>query len=292
MASSSISGFRARRDFGDRLRGLRGRATAANVGRQVNLSVSQLTRIENGLRNCKPEVLDRLIKHYELSDQEAAELRELAQHVWDASPPWWEEYGDVVTTNYAAVIEREADATRRRDYHPVTIPAHLQAAGYSRAVTAVGFYSLGPDQVDDLVAVRARRQQRLYEPPLLTLEAVVTEAALRFEVGGPEVHREQLVHLLRLTELDHVSLRVISFRAGAAGTQASAFNILSYEDPQNPQATPEPEVAFVHSLSGSQMKSDPRDLRRLNRLHDSLLGDALSQEDSRGLIANIERGLD
>ncbi|MFE5329805.1 helix-turn-helix domain-containing protein [Embleya sp. NPDC056575] len=292
MAGSGVSGFRAKRELGDRLRGLRGKVTAANVGRQVNLSPSQLTRIENGLRNCTPEVLARLVKYYELTDGEAADLLELAQRVWDASPPWWEEYDDVLTRNYATLIEREADATRRRDYHPVLIPAHLQTAGYSRAVTGIGFFSLGPDQVDDLVAVRTRRQRRLYEPPLLSIETVITEAALRFEVGGPEVHRGQLLHLLNLTELAHVSVRVISYRAGAGGTQASAFNILSYEDPENPDATSEPEVAFVHNIAGNEMKTDLRDLRRLNRLHDSLVRDALSTEDSRALIANIERELD
>jgi hypothetical protein len=172
--------------------------------------------------------------HYQPHEEEIDNLRDLAQQIWDAEAPWWDEFRPVISASYEALLLREVGAWKRLDYHTVLIPAHFQTEDYSRSVTSTAFASLGPDQVEDLVAVRAIRQRRLREVPQLSVYAVITEAALRFEVGGRDAHQAQLNHLLELTTLSNVRLRVIPYRAGAEGTQASAFNILQYEEPDEP----------------------------------------------------------
>ncbi|MGC0422396.1 helix-turn-helix domain-containing protein [Embleya sp. AB8] len=287
MANSrSAGGFKAKREFGNRLRALRGRQYAHVVGAAVNQHASQITRFEKGERTCSPEVLDRLIDFYQPDEEETDNLKELARQIWDSEAPWWDEFRAVISASYEALLQRETDATRRLDYHTVLIPAHLQTEDYSRSVTATAFASLGPDQVEDLVAVRTMRQRRLYEAPQLSIYAVLTEAALRFEVGGREAHRAQLAHLLELMTLTNVLLRVIPYGAGAGGTQASAFNILQYDEPE------EPDVAFVHNVIGPELKTDQRITKRLNRLFTNMANAALSAEDSRELITTILRELD
>ncbi|MYW03194.1 helix-turn-helix transcriptional regulator [Streptomyces sp. SID3343] len=285
MAGGSVSNFKAKRNLGTRLRELRGKEFAQDVGRRINLSASQVTRIEKGERNCTREVLDRLLEYYKVTAQEAAELSALAQQVWDAEPPWWREYKDVVSPGYAELLERESDAIERLDYHPVMVPALLQTESYSRAVTGVGFASLGPDQVDDLVVVRAMRQRRIHEPPLLSNHSVFTEAALRFEIGDPTARHAQLDHLLDMAKLPNVRINVVPYRGGPEGIHVSSFGILRYEEP-------EPDVAFVHSVLGTEMKTAPRDTKKLNRLFRDLTRVALNADDSCELISEIKRKLD
>ncbi|MYS86470.1 helix-turn-helix domain-containing protein [Embleya scabrispora] len=281
MATTGPGSLKARKELGSRLRALRGRRTAKAVAEQINVSPSTVTRAETGDRNCTEALFKKLMTAYDVRGQERAELEELAEQIWESEAPWWHAYGDSVSANYATHLEYEADAVLRREYGTLLVPAHLQTAEYSRAVTSVGFAALGPDQVDDLVRVRAHRQRRLYDDPLLSLEVVLSEAALAVEVGGPEVHRAQLRHMLEITQLPNVDVRVIAYTAGENGTQPSPFNLLSYAGDE------EPDVAFAASVAGSLLLDTPKHLVRLNRLFRNLREQALSPEASRELITAL-----
>ncbi|MFI6584211.1 helix-turn-helix domain-containing protein [Embleya sp. NPDC050493] len=283
MASTGPGNLKARRDLGDQLRKLRGKRTATSIAEELGVSPSTVTRTETGERVCTEEYFHALVEVFGLTGKKRQTLEELAIAVWDADPPWWAKFADVLSANYAALLEYEETALRRRDYQINLIPAHLQTEPYSEAVTAVDFAGLSRDTIDDLVAIRLERQRRVFEAdPRLEVEAVVTEGVLRWAVGGPEVHRNQLARLLDVTELPNVSLRVIPFTAGAGGTYASSFQILSY-------GGDEPEVVFGQGVSGSTFMNDPREVRRFGRLFTTLSKHALSLEDSRALIATIKK---
>ncbi|MFE3197823.1 helix-turn-helix domain-containing protein [Embleya sp. NPDC059237] len=277
MATSGPGNLRARRDFGSRLRARRGRTPAKAVGDAIGVTAAQVTRIETGDRTCTDQMFDRFVELYGIEGQDLVDLRELLEQARDETPPWWYAFGEVVSANYATVLEYEADARLRRDYQPVLIPAHLQTEAYSREVTSLGWSALGPDQIDSLVEVRSMRQRRLYEPKPLFVEAVITQAAVTFEVGGPEAHLELLDHLLEITKLPNVDLRIIPYTAGAGGTHTGAFNVFSYDGG-------DPDVAFSEGVSGSVFMNDPRDLVRVNRLFKNLGKVALSADDTRALI--------
>jgi hypothetical protein len=284
MAGTGPGNLRARRELGARLRKIRVRTgrSSENVGKSIGISQSTLTRTETGDRACTEREFYALVGLFQLTDRERESLELTAMAVWNADPPWWSNFGDVISANYATVLEYEDWAVLRQDYQLAVMPALLQTEAYARKVTAVGFNDLNPDQVDDLVEVRTLRQRRIHEDPRLAVEAVITQAVLAFEVGGRNGHREQLRHLLEITELPHVEVRVIPFSAGAGGTQSNPFQILSYGDG-------EPSVAFGQGVGGSTFMDAPRDVRRITRLFKNLAGNALSPEDSRELIATIRK---
>ncbi|WP_331738461.1 helix-turn-helix transcriptional regulator [Embleya sp. NBC_00896] len=285
MASTTGPGnLKARRDLGDELRKIRGKRTATSVAADLGVSPSTVTRTETGERVCTEEYFHALADALGVTGDKRQSLEELAIAVWDADPPWWAKFADVLSANYAALLEYEESARRRRDFQINVIPAHLQTPDYSEGVTAVDFAGLSRDTIDDLVAIRLERQRRVFEgpEPRLELEAVVTEAVLRFEVGGSAVHREQLARLLEATELPNVSLRVIPFTAGAGGSYTSPFQILSYDGEQ-------PDVVFGQGVAGSTFMNEPREVRRFDRLFTNLCKHALSPDDSRALIATIKK---
>ena len=74
------------------------------------------------------------------------------------------------------------------------------------------------------VRVRLARQRRLMDPDdPLELVVVVDETALRREVGGVEVMRAQLRHLIEAAALPTVTLQVMPFSVGSHYSMDGCF---------------------------------------------------------------------
>ncbi|MGK5642592.1 helix-turn-helix domain-containing protein [Streptomyces sp. URMC 126] len=289
MAPASGTGpLTARRRLGAELRTLRDRQglTTEEVGDHLGCHNSKVSRIENGKRSCTKRDFETLMELYGVGEPLLTKLTELMIRGKQRVPPWWHAYRDVISANYNDFLAYEADAVHGREYQPLLIPGSLQTADYARAVTGVSYAALGPDQVDSLVEVRMRRQDRLREDDPLTFQAVVTEAALRLRVGGPAVMRGQLKHLCAVSRLDNVSIRVIPFEAGERGASTGSFVLFS--SGKNASA----DVAFTESAENTAwLREDPLTLRRLTRLFDNLSAAALSEDDSRELAETIRSEL-
>jgi transcriptional regulator with XRE-family HTH domain len=92
-----------------------------------------------------------------------------------------------------------------RVYETGLVPRLLRTPGYAEACLSTGNRQPKPIQattelVHRIAAARTRR---------LRITAVVEEAALRRRVGGPTVLRDQLKHLLRLSDEPWIDLRII-----------------------------------------------------------------------------------
>jgi hypothetical protein len=101
------------------------------------------------------------------------------------------------------LVSFEEDAVTETSFQPVIIHGLLQTEEYARATHLTAPYVVAPDAVDRWVAARMQRQQRLTGPFPLRLHAVLTEAALRLEVGGPAVMTAQLERLMAATSADN-----------------------------------------------------------------------------------------
>jgi hypothetical protein len=64
------------------------------------------------------------------------------------------------------------------------------------------------------------------------VQVVLSEAALRRAVPGPEVVADQLVWLLRIMELANVGVQVVPYSAGAFPGMGYAFTCLSFLERQ------------------------------------------------------------
>lgn len=284
---SNTSPLTARRKLGAELRLLRDREglTTEDVGAHLNCHNSKVSRVERGQRGCTARDFTKLMELYGVEGEKRTELAELAKRARQRVPPWWHAYEDVISAHYAEFLAYEAEAVLCRESQALTIPAYLQTPDYARAVTGVGYVALGPDQVDSLVEVRMRRQQLLREGDLRRYECVLTEAALRFHVGGAQGMRAQLRHLREAATLPTVELRVLPFSAGGVGVASMAtFCLFSAGDE-------DPDVAFMEGADGPGFRDEPLTLQRLNRLFRSLFNTALEEEASLELIERIEKEL-
>ncbi|MFF2546642.1 helix-turn-helix domain-containing protein [Kitasatospora sp. NPDC058063] len=277
----------ARSKFGADLRHRREAAgwTAEEVGARIGCSTSKITRVETGKRSATPADFEALMDLFNVSEPDRDHLEALFRRGRARTTMWWDAYADVLSSRYAEFISYEHEAVAVAEYQIAYIPALLQTEAYARAVTEVGFAALGPDQVDSLVEVKTMRQRRLRDEAPLRLTAVITQAALEFEVGGPSVQAAQLRHLQDLFGLESVDLRVVPFDRGAEGTLTGAFTVFRGEGQDSP------DTAFAEAVTGTIVVDDALGLRRLARLHSYLLRAALGPQESLALIEQTERRL-
>ena len=101
----------------------------------------------------------------------------------------------------------EAEAARLRDFQSMVLPGLVQTEDYTRAILrAAPGAGCRADDIEQQVALRMERQAVLdgAAPPELRL--VLSEGALRVQVGGPEVMRAQLRKLAEVAGRSQVTL--------------------------------------------------------------------------------------
>ncbi len=236
---------------------------------------STLSRCESGQQAVNPNLVKTLLDLYEAGDR-WDELLTLARAVRQRG--WWQGYG-LGSNSYVGL---EHEATRVRNFTIMYVPGLLQTPAYARAILAAGEVWGSGQTLENAVAVRTIRQERLADPEMpLSLDAIVDEAALRRPVGGPDVHRTQLQHLLKAVELPTVTVQVLPFGAGEYPTMASSFALLSFDD------LGEPDIAYVEHALGAVVLDKEPDVTRASMFFDRLRAEALGHADSAALVRRV-----
>ena len=129
--------------------------------------------------------------------------------------------------------------------------------------------------------MRLQRQDVLHRDPPLSVWAIVDEAALHRLVGGPEVMRDQLGHLLDAAMLPNVTVQVIPYSAGAHAGMHGPFSFLQFNDASVP------DVICLESMAGGLFLEKDDEVRRYKVAFEHLRAGAVSPGASRSLIEAI-----
>lgn len=266
------------RDLARALRTLRSGAglSAEDVISRAGIDEATLSRAENGHNRPQKRTLLALLDLY---DATAAQRDEMMALWADAGKQgWWRPYGEL-DPRFATYLSFEAEAYGVRTYESLFIPGLLQTEAYAReAITGV-LPEPTNGEIEQRLRARLERQAVLEGEDPLRVTAVIDEAALHREVGGPDVMRQQLRHLLSAAKLPYIALQVIPFRAGAHAGMLGAFALADFPD--------DPEVVYVESLAGDVFLESAADVRRYTVVFESLRATALSPVDSAALIADL-----
>jgi hypothetical protein len=190
----------------------------------------------------------------------------------------------VLPPTYRDFISLESQASAMRTLETTVVPGLLQTPEYARAVTRASVEGGAEDQLDTLVEVRLARQDVLRAQPPLELCAVLDEAVLRREVGGPEVMARQLGRLVEAARLPQVRLQVLPFAAGAHIGVTGPFVIFSFS------RTSDLDVVVLDHLTSSLYLERKEDLQAYTEAFNALRAHALSPGDSSDYIAAIADG--
>jgi len=268
-----------RRRLAAELRRLReaGGLTCDEVAQRLDCSASKISRIETGRVAASPRDVRDLLAIYGVSDEQRDSLIQLAREA--RKKGWWQGYDDGVQPHLATYLGMESEASEIRQYSVARIPILLQTEAYARAVVTAGRAGTGryPGPEDRVVEMMLERQ-RLAEANPPRIWVVMDEAALRRKVGGREVMRVQIEHLIELGSQKTTFLQIIPFTSGAYPALDLPFVILGFPD----QA--DPDVAAIGYPTGVLWIEDMADVDRYNVLFRYLQAAALSLADSATLM--------
>lgn len=277
-----------RRKLGAELRALRTSAglTSGEAAGLVGWHQSKVSRIETGTSGVKPADVRSLLDAYGVTDSQLRELLTVLAGSDDSGGRhhWWHAYRGVLPPTYRDFISLESQAGAMRTLETTVVPGLLQTPEYARAVTRAAVEGLPEDRLDTLVEVRLARQDVLRADPPLRLSAVLDEAVLRREVGGPGVMARQLERLVEAARLPQVRLQVLPFAAGAHIGVTGPFVIFSFS------STSDLDVVVLDHLTSSLYLERKEDLQAYTEAFNALQIHALSPEDSLDFIAGTAAG--
>ncbi len=145
---------------------------------------------------------------------------------------WWEEYREHLPAALVDLAELEHHATGLRVALAMHIPALLQTTDHARALFRAVVPPMRQHEIEHRLTHRIKRQDLLHRDNPPSYSAIIHESALRMGFGGAEVTRAQLKHLLDMSELPNVTVRVIPFGAEFYPSTGQSFDYVQGPVPQ------------------------------------------------------------
>jgi transcriptional regulator with XRE-family HTH domain len=240
--------------LGGHLRRLREQAnmTTERAAASIRGSHSKISRMEHGRVGFKErDIADLLTLYGVVAGPEREALLDLAKEA--STPGWWQAYSDILPNWVEPYFGLEAAASFIREFELQFVPGILQIEEYARAVIRLGTLQ-SEDEVFRRAKARISRQDIFLrdEPPKIW--AVLDEGALRRQIGGREVMRAQVEHLIKMCEHPNVTLQILPFSAGAHRAMGGPFTILRYTEPDLR------DVVYIEQLTSALYLDKPTEV--------------------------------
>ncbi|GAA2639553.1 helix-turn-helix domain-containing protein [Streptomyces axinellae] len=231
----------------------------------LDYSPEQLASVEQGRRPAKApltEAAERVLN--------AGGVLQLLQDEVDFAklPPFFRDF-----------VLLEMEAVSRFDYDPLLVPGLLQTEAYARALFEGHVPILDEEAVEDNVDIRLTRQKILTKSPLVDFSFVIGEAALRQELGGPEVMRQQYRHLLTVGELRNVAIQVVRIGSGFHTGLNGGFVVVETSEHR--------QYGYFEAQDIGHVVSDAKQVSTFALRYGKLRSQALNVEESAAFIRHL-----
>ena len=266
-----------------------------NQRRAINIPVSDIVKrfkfsrnywsaVENERTLLSEDRLKEVLELLEFDPKEHDEL--LALHKLSLKKSWWDnpdipQMGGTLPRFYG--LEAGASQISLRLH---LIPAILQTPNYSRAILANDPF-VSEFERDHVLAVRAHRQEILFDSNPTELTVLFGEGVLRHQIGGRMVLREQLTRILAIANDDRsrVNIHIIPFTSPHGGVPGGTDVFLSF---------PSSHLPLVHVAEQAEyvaISDETQSVIKMKTIFDRNLQTALSNDDSLQFIHDVIQGL-
>ncbi|MGW2646528.1 helix-turn-helix domain-containing protein [Streptomyces sp. NPDC001393] len=256
--------------------------SAEEAAKLLGVDRGKISYMESGVRNISEERLRTLAHHCGCTDDKYVSA--LVDMASPSPQGWWEQYRGALPQGLLDIAELEHRAVRMRAACTVHIPGLLQTTDYALAVFRAVLPQLPEHEVAMRAAHRNRRQEVLSAEAAPAFTAIVHEAALRMQFGGPRIAREQLDYLLAQSEKDGVTVLVVPFTHG--GFPGAGQTVLHAEGP-----TAQLDTVQIDNSHGPDFLYGEAELAKYRAHMDRMEELALSPGDSKDFIRAIAHGL-
>ncbi|MFD4032272.1 helix-turn-helix transcriptional regulator [Streptomyces sp. NPDC058637] len=235
------------------------------LGTKIGFSKSQVAMVERGQRPPKGNFIPGADESLGARGALVAVAPKLCVN---ALPHWF--------TGFA---EEESEAVARHEYENQVMPGLLQTGAYARAVLSGRYPTYDDEDVEAKVAARLARQSLLSRKRLPDISFVLETIALTRPIGGHRVRKEQLLHLLEVTQLRHVKIQLMSPERQSHPGLDGPFVLLENAERR--------QLAYVEGQGGSLYVTQQPDLGNLFGKYGLLRAQAYSPEESLEMIEKM-----
>jgi transcriptional regulator with XRE-family HTH domain len=242
--------------------------TLDELGQRVFAGPAYLAQIERAERRPQPELgrsLDREFNTGRFFEDLAEAIRRSSKHA---------EY-------FAEAAEMEKLANGIHEHAPVLVPGLLQTEAYARAVIESADPFRPADEVNEKVAARLERAQRLDSPERPEYWVILHESLLRCPIGGPEIMSEQFTHLATVVRQKRAVLQVFPKDSGAHPALSHMVQLMAFPDA--------PPLVYLEGEHSGQLIDDPAMVTSYRRSYDLVRAAALSPRASLNMIESAAK---
>ncbi|MEU9178914.1 helix-turn-helix transcriptional regulator [Streptomyces sp. NPDC048550] len=261
------------RTFGAVVQALREHAglSRAEFGLRVRFSKHTVESVELGRRMPDEEFVERA---EEVLGNTGA-LRKAARHLTRGEPglaAWFRRW---------ARLERVAVSLST--YECRLVPGLLQSEGYMRVLCENDMPPLSDADVEATVRARRKRQLLLVERPHTSFDFIVEEGVFARFLGGVEVTRELLDHVIEAVAPRNVSLQIMPTRSEQHACLAGPIQLLETPDGQR--------RGYSEGQESGRLIADSKEVGRLYMRYARLRSQALSPKASMDLLEQMRGAL-
>jgi transcriptional regulator with XRE-family HTH domain len=252
-----------------------------DAARVLECDRSKVSRIESGERGIRAKELRELMEEYGVAEEQRAVLTLLADR--RGAFGWQRDYAAVLPGAWRDYLIMESGASKISGYDAQRVPGLLQTPGYARALAAADPWLHDDVARDSVVEAVLARQQAILNKPGLDLRLVIGEAALRQQVGSPEVMQKQRAILAQAAgDSRTITVQVLPFEAGAhAAAGEGSLALLQFDGALG--------LGLVHlgGIGGGVCLEGMDDLNAYAAAFDQLRAFALSPAQSALLLQGL-----
>ncbi|MEV5549498.1 helix-turn-helix transcriptional regulator [Streptomyces sp. NPDC052309] len=258
------------RCFGRQIKLLRERAglTQAALGPLLGYSEAQIAAIEQGRRIPRPDTIEKLDTLLEADGVLLAMKRAVA------------------LTRYPAFFRDaariEETAVEFHQYAPLIVPGMLQTEDYARTMFTVWRPRRNEAEIEQMVLARLARHKLFGRKPAPVLSFVLEEAVLQRPIGGAEVLRGQLEHLLLTGQNPNVEIQVMPTEVIDHACVDGPFTLMVPEGGE--------QVAYLESQGSGRVITDREIVRGIAARYGIIRAQALAPEESLRRIEKLLQG--
>jgi transcriptional regulator with XRE-family HTH domain len=274
MATPQRSTFR-RRQLGRELRRLRVEAGMSQheAARLLHFHGSLISRYERGYQVPGYHDLRAILDQYAVPIDDWQPYTDLGDKA--RAKGWYTEFG-IGDYNY---VSMEDEASLLREVQPGYIPGLLQIPDYTRVLYDMSSHPMSKAMVKSHLAIRERRRMRLTAMDPINMHAVLDEAVIRRKMP-PGVMKDQLSHLVMVSELENVTIQVLTDVYAHDGLFGN-FSLLSFPHKD------EQDIGYIGHIAGWLIINKKEGVERCRLAFDQLSGMALSHDESVRLIEQV-----
>lgn len=257
-----------------------------SIRAELNISRPYWSAVENDRTRLSEAKLRDVLEMFEFDEQESCEL--LALRTAAKERGWWSKQTGLIGDEIERLYGLEDGADRIRSYESSLVTGLLQTEEYAKEVIESD-PSVPAANVNRLVDIRMRRQERRTGSDPVMLTSIMSEASLLQRVGTAGSLRRQLSYLAEQVDKypDNLEIRIHPFSApprGAAGS--STLYLLDFPTPHLPT------VAWQEAMRIIGLTEEPESVEFLVLCFDLLLETCLSVEESQVLIEEYAQRID